>query len=57
MVEQKPAKNEKWHQCPVQGREQLGLHNMRVTSARVVLMEWGLGEVALIDGDTLEMEG
>ena len=57
MVEQKPAKNEKWHQCPVQGREQLGLHNMRVTSSRVVLMEWGLGEVALIDGETLEMEG
>lgn len=57
MVEQKPTKNEKWHQCPVQGREQLGLHNMRVTSARVVLMEWGLWEVALIDGETLEMEG
>ena len=39
MEEQKPTKTEKWHQCPMQGRVQLGLHKMRMTSARVVLVE------------------
>lgn len=51
MEEQKPTKNEKCHQCPTQGREQLGLHKMRMTSARVVLVKWGLWEFALIDGE------
>lgn len=58
MEEQKPTKNEKCYQCPTQGREQLGLHKMRMTSARVVLVKWGLvGGCFNRWRDAWEMEG
>lgn len=33
------------------GARTAGAHKMRMTSARVVLVKWGLWEFALIDGE------